>query len=146
MDVPRPLDPESPDALPESPDLTASEDGVEEATEDAAPVANPRVVVVRGGAETDEVFLFTAPAVIGRFDPTVGPIDVDLGTVAEGSYVSRRHAKITEADGQYFIEDLGSSNGTWTKVNGEFARAEGPVVINDGDEVALGNARLKFCL
>lgn len=146
MDVPRPLDPDTPEALTETPEPTAVEEVEEAATDEVAPVANPRLVVVRGGAETDEVFLFSAPAVIGRFDPTVGPIDVDLGTVAEGSYVSRRHAKITEADGQYFIEDLGSSNGTWTKVNGEFARAEGPVAISDGEEIALGNARLKFCL
>src|SRR5437868_481500 len=53
------------------------------------------IVLKRGGAPTDIKFPISSPAIIGRFDPAVGPIDVDLATVPEGSYVSRKHAKIT---------------------------------------------------
>ena len=33
-----------------------------------------RLVVKRGGAETDIAFPVFSPAIIGRFDPSVGPI------------------------------------------------------------------------
>src|ERR1700722_20275438 len=83
--------------------------------ESGEPVAagTPRLVVKRNGAETDTEFMVHSPTVIGRFDPAVGPIDVDLAGLPEGAYVSRKHAKITNDDGVWKIHDLGSSNGTF---------------------------------
>jgi hypothetical protein len=103
-----------------------------------------KLVVKRGGAETDIEFPLSPPAIIGRFDPAVGPIDVDLGTLPEGSYVSRKHAKIIREDGVWKIEDLGSSNGTFV-LHDNFDRVE-QSEIKDGDEIALGNARFVFHL
>lgn len=107
--------------------------------------AHPRLVVKRAGAETDIEFGFSCPAVIGRFDPTVGPIDVDLGELEEGSYVSRKHAKITEAEGVYSIQDMGSSNGIYILRGDDFERVT-DAELADGDEIALGNARFVFRL
>jgi hypothetical protein len=103
-----------------------------------------RLVVKRGGAETDIEFPIAPPAIIGRFDPGVGPIDVDLGSLPEGSYVSRKHAKITMDDGVWKIEDLGSSNGTFI-LKDDFERVT-DAEITDGTEIALGNARFVFHL
>ena len=103
-----------------------------------------RLVVKRGGVETSDVFLFGTSAIIGRFDPTVGPIDVDLGNLPEGVYVSRKHAKITFEDGVWKIHDMGSSNGTFV-LRDDFERVD-EAEITDGDEIALGNARLVFHL
>lgn len=111
--------------------------------DDVAAVVQPRLVVKRAGVETDHVYPFACPAVIGRFDPSVGPIDIDLGSIEEGSYVSRKHAKITEEDGVYTITDLGSSNGTYVAQDGEFQKVDA-APISSGDEIALGNARLVF--
>jgi pSer/pThr/pTyr-binding forkhead associated (FHA) protein len=108
-------------------------------------VTGPRLVVKRAGAETDIVFAFTAPALIGRFDVSVGPIDIDMTGLDEGVYVSRKHAKITEVDGVYSITDLGSSNGTFVAKDGDFQRVE-EAVIESGTEIALGNARFVFHL
>ncbi|HRI45053.1 MAG TPA: FHA domain-containing protein [Fimbriimonadaceae bacterium] len=102
------------------------------------------LVLKRGGAETEEVFLFSPPAVIGRFDPTVGPIDVDLGSIPEGAYVSRKHARIEIRDGEWFLSDLGSSNGTFKLGEQDFESIEGEAPLADGDEIALGNARFVF--
>lgn len=102
------------------------------------------LVLKRGGAETEEVFLFSPPAVIGRFDPTVGPIDVDLGSIPEGAYVSRKHARIENRDGEWFLSDLESANGTWKLGEKDFDRIDGEVTLADGDEIALGNARFVF--
>lgn len=103
-----------------------------------------RLVVKRSGAETDISFPINPPAVIGRFDPAVGPIDVDLAALPEGSYVSRKHAKITCDDGVWMVHDLGSSNGTFV-LTSDFERVE-ICEIGDGTEIALGNARFVFHL
>lgn len=114
-----------------------------ETTETEA-ATSARLVVKRGGVETTDIFVFRDSATIGRFDPTVGPIDVDLGTLPEGVYVSRKHAKITCEDGVWKITDLGSSNGTFL-LRDDFERVD-EAELADGDEIALGNARLVFHL
>jgi pSer/pThr/pTyr-binding forkhead associated (FHA) protein len=122
-------------------DIEETPEVVEEATEDGA-IPLGRLTVVRGNVPTEDVFQFAAPAIIGRFDPSVGPIDVDLGGTPEGSYVSRKHAKITFEDGVWKIADLGSSNGTYVKRD-DFEKVE-EAEIEDGAEIALGNARFVF--
>ena len=72
------------------------------------------LVVKRSGAETEISFTLQPPATIGRFDPAVGPIDVDLGSLPEGAYVSRKHAKITfERQSQSRV----SARSTYAKVD-----------------------------
>jgi serine/threonine protein kinase len=54
--------------------------------------------------------------------------------------VSRRHACLSFAGGAWYVEDVGSSNGTW--VNG--ARVQRPTRLEHGDEVRLGDEVLTF--
>jgi pSer/pThr/pTyr-binding forkhead associated (FHA) protein len=103
-----------------------------------------RLVVKRSGAETDTEFPVNSPCVIGRFDPSVGPVDIDLGNLPEGAYVSRKHAKITNENGTWMIQDMGSSNGTFV-LHEDFERVEASELA-DGQEIALGNARFVFHL
>lgn len=115
------------------------------APEEQVVAVTPRLVVKRAGNETEEIFFFAAPAVVGRFDPSVGPVDVDLGNIPEGSYVSRKHAKVVAEGDGFKLIDLGSSNGTYVLRNGDFERIEETEIV-DGDEIALGNARFVFRL
>jgi len=117
---------------------------VEETVEESTGEIRPRLVLKRSGSETDISFSFSCPAIVGRFDPAVGPIDIDLGSIEEGSYVSRKHAKITEADGIYTLHDMGSSNGTFV-LRDDFEKIE-EAELADGDEIAFGNARFVFRL
>jgi len=71
--------------------------------------------------------LKSSKAIIGR-DPDC---DVQL---SEDFYVSRHHAQITFDDGNYFVEDLGSKNGT--KLNGSQIIAREP--LKHGDIVTIG--------
>ncbi|CAN5512316.1 hypothetical protein BH11ARM2_BH11ARM2_35370 [soil metagenome] len=103
-----------------------------------------KLVLKRHGAETDIEFPINPPSIIGRFDPTVGPIDIDLGSLdPEGGYVSRKHARITLEDGVYTLGDLGSSNGTYLLDGTDFQRVEASP-LSDGQEIAFGNARFVF--
>jgi len=53
--------------------------------------------------------------------------------------VSRQHARIDYQQGQWFITDLGSKNGTY--VNGYPVEQQ---MLNPGDEILLGNTTLVF--
>lgn len=54
--------------------------------------------------------------------------------------VSRVHARLRTEGGRVWLEDAGSKNGTW--VNGR--RRAGPILLDDGDEVAFGSWRAVF--
>ena len=54
--------------------------------------------------------------------------------------VSGEHALLQFKEGGYILEDLGSTNGT--KING--LTPMGAATLYDGDEIALGDARLRF--
>nr|MBC8361227.1 FHA domain-containing protein [Candidatus Desulfatibia profunda] len=58
-------------------------------------------------------------------------VDIDL---VEDEYVSRLHAGLTCKTGEYWIEDLGSVNGTW--VNGVEIKAK--TRLTPGDKVQIG--------
>jgi pSer/pThr/pTyr-binding forkhead associated (FHA) protein len=76
-----------------------------------------------------------------------GPVDVDLGPLPEAVYVSRHHAEIwCDASGQWLVKDLGSGNGTFVCGAGQpqFHRVSGDHPIQNGDDLALGNARFEF--
>ncbi len=103
-----------------------------------------RIVVKRSGVETDDAFPVNPPATLGRFDPGVGPIDVDLGNLPEAVYISRKHAKITCEDGVWKVVDLGSSNGTFV-LRADFEKVD-EAELEEGTEFALGNARFVFHL
>lgn len=60
------------------------------------------------------------------------------------SRASRKHARIHEENGQWLVEDLGSSNGTY--LAGERLQPDAPVAMRHGDEVILCSTRFKFFL
>lgn len=113
-----------------------------------AATAMAQITLRRGGALTGETFRFGGGAVVGRFDPDSGPVDVDLAPLPEASYVSRHHAEFRHdaGSGQWFVKDMGSSNGTFWRAGaaGAFARLSGEQELNAGDEISLGNARFEF--
>jgi serine/threonine-protein kinase len=83
-------------------------------------------------------------SLIGRMDPNRGiRPEVDLSKYDPAARVSRRHAKIVVQGNQFFIEDLGSANGTF--VNGTMRLAPSkPHLLISGDELKLGETTLKF--
>ena len=78
----------------------------------------------------NEILLEDGVKSIGRGDLTrVVPVN-DLG------YISRRHFEAGFANGQHYIEDLNSLNGT--KLNGVEIRGQGKHALKDGGQIAVG--------
>jgi pSer/pThr/pTyr-binding forkhead associated (FHA) protein len=50
-------------------------------------------------------------------------------TFPDDGYVSGLHAQVSTRDGQFFISDMGSSNGTFMKVSGERELPKGSFVL-----------------
>jgi pSer/pThr/pTyr-binding forkhead associated (FHA) protein len=63
-----------------------------------------------------------------------------LDVVLQDPESSRRHARISWQAGQFFVEDLGSTNGTF--VNG--VQITAPQMLNPGDTVGIGQTALVF--
>lgn len=85
--------------------------------------------------------------VIGRShprDPAVPDVDLWEMGVEDVRTASRRHCRILYENGGYFIEDLGSMNGTF--VNNQQLVAGEVHPLQDGDEIIAGRVQLTFRL
>lgn len=73
------------------------------------------------------------------------PTTLGRGSLADvritgNPYVGRKHVRVTERDGEFYVEDLGSANHTF--INGIQLAPEQPTPIHNGDVVALGKEEL----
>lgn len=102
------------------------------------------LVIEHGGTPGTEFQLTSDESTIGRWDADNGVFpDIDLDAYDDDAKVSRRHARISRNNGSYFIEDLGSTNGTY--VNRGRRLLPGNIqILNDGDEVIVGKTFLRF--
>ncbi|HLA12478.1 MAG TPA: FHA domain-containing protein [Pyrinomonadaceae bacterium] len=102
------------------------------------------LVIERGRSVGKRFMLSDAESQIGRWDADGGVFpDVDLDADDPEAKVSRRHARISLRDGQYFLEDLGSTNGTFVN-RGKRLLPGVNQTLNDGDEIIVGKTFLRF--
>ncbi|MDT7604552.1 MAG: hypothetical protein QOF61_2549, partial [Acidobacteriota bacterium] len=109
-----------------------------------APIAaHAKFTINRGRAAGKEFPVHEDEAYIGRWDADSGIFpDVDLDADDPEAKVSRRHARITRRGEQYFIEDLGSTNGTFIN-RGRRLLPGDRQPLNDGDEIIIGKTFLR---
>lgn len=93
----------------------------------------PFSLTIMGGGETGERFVFEQKEV------TLGRI-ADNDLVLYDASVSRRHSMVYHRNGQFILEDLGSSNGT--VLNGYLINQ--PTVLCEGDQLSIGAVRFSF--
>ena len=103
-----------------------------------------RLVIEKGRSSGKQFMLSDTESQIGRWDADGGIFpDVDLDTDDPEAKVSRRHARITLSNGQYFLEDLGSTNGTFINRGKRLPPGQRQALC-DGDEIIVGKTFLRF--
>jgi pSer/pThr/pTyr-binding forkhead associated (FHA) protein len=90
------------------------------------------VLVVDGANKGERADLTEAPILIGRGSDAAIRLDDD--------YVSTRHARIASSGDQWFVEDLGSTNGTYIGS----ARITQPTTLTLGTQVRIGKTLLEL--
>jgi pSer/pThr/pTyr-binding forkhead associated (FHA) protein len=102
------------------------------------------LVIERGRSAGKKFMLAEAESHIGRWDADGGIFpDVDLDSDDPEAKVSRRHARITLRNGEYFVEDMGSTNGTFLN-RGKRLLPGRPEPLRDSDEIIVGKTFLRF--
>ncbi len=110
--------------------VTAGADEPPAADAGAAPrTTGPRVSLLDASGEVSARFnLIRGDAVVGR-----GDADIRLDDV----YLSPLHARLELREGELWVRDLGSRNGTWTFI-------EEPTRLADGDVMLIGSQIIRF--
>ena len=90
------------------------------------------VIVTEGSNVGERAELDHAPILIGRGS--------DAGIKLDDDYVSTRHARIAASGDQWFVEDLGSTNGTYIGT----VRITQPTTITLGTQVRIGKTILEL--
>jgi pSer/pThr/pTyr-binding forkhead associated (FHA) protein len=103
----------------------------------AKPAKRPRgapthVAITEGANAGETVSLDLAPLLIGRGSDAAIRLDDD--------YVSTRHARIASSGDQWFVEDLGSTNGTYIGS----ARLTQPTTVSLGTQIRIGKTTLEL--
>jgi len=97
----------------------------------ALPV-EPRLVVLEPAEQRGRAFPMAAEMTIGR----AAGCQVTL----DDTYASQLHARVFQRDGQYLVEDLGSTNGTYLNRQ----KVAGAMLLQAGDRVQIGNTVLEL--
>jgi pSer/pThr/pTyr-binding forkhead associated (FHA) protein len=94
--------------------------------------APTHVLVTQGSSAGERAELEHAPILIGR--------GTDAAIRLDDDYVSTRHARIAASGDQWFVEDLGSTNGTYVGT----VRITQPTTITLGTQVRIGKTILEL--
>ncbi|MDT7594862.1 MAG: hypothetical protein QOJ06_408 [Pseudonocardiales bacterium] len=91
-----------------------------------------QLVVTAGGLAGTRISLDGRPILIGRAD--------DSTLVLDDDYASTRHARLGLQGGDWFLEDLGSTNGTYL----DRAKVTGPTRVPLGVPIRIGKTVIEL--
>lgn len=101
------------------------------------------------GAPIPEFIIDSNNAIIGKFNPEIGPVEIDLDGFYGNNTVSSTHAEIYLKNNQWQIKDIGSNDGIYIKPTGKTRfgyRINKAEILKSGDEIAIGKVRLLFLI
>ncbi len=91
-----------------------------------------QLVVTAGALAGTKITLADTPITIGRAE--------DSTLVITDDYASARHARLMPRDGQWVLEDLGSTNGTYL----DRTKVSGPTPVPIGVPIRIGRTSLEL--
>ena len=91
-----------------------------------------RLLVTAGGLTGTSINLGDQPITIGRAD--------DSTLVLTDDYASSKHARLVPQDGQWLIEDLGSTNGTYLDRD----KVTRPTIVPPGVAIRIGKTAIEL--
>lgn len=91
-----------------------------------------QLLVTEGSLAGTRIALTGKPILIGRAN--------DSTLVLTDDYASTRHARISETNGVWYLEDLGSTNGTYVGQS----KVEGPIPLEAGVAIRIGKTVLEL--
>jgi pSer/pThr/pTyr-binding forkhead associated (FHA) protein len=91
-----------------------------------------QLIVTQGALAGTRISLDARPILIGRAD--------DSTLVLDDDYASTRHARIAQQGEEWYVEDLGSTNGTYL----DRAKVTGPTRVPLGVPVRIGKTVLEL--
>lgn len=94
--------------------------------------AQPQLKVLEPGNLRGQAYPLDEEVTLGRAAGCQVPLD--------DSYASQVHARVFHRDGQWYVEDLGSTNGTYLNRR----RVAGPMVMQRRDRIQIGNTVLEL--
>lgn len=98
----------------------------------AAPLPPASLVVTAGALAGTRLRLGDAPILIGRAE--------DSTLVLDDDYASTRHARLTREGGTVYLEDLGSTNGTYL----DRQRISAPTAVGTGVPIRIGRTVIEL--
>ncbi len=93
---------------------------------------HPQLRVLEPAGLRGRAFALDEEITLGRAAGCQVPLD--------DAYASQVHARVFERDGHWYVEDLGSTNGTYLNRR----RVAGPMVIKRHDRLQIGNTVLEL--
>lgn len=106
--------------------------GARQPPEPRPPAVPRQLVVTEGSLQGTTITLGTSAITVGRA--------ADCTLVIDDEYASGRHARISRIEGQWVLEDLGSTNGTYIRKE----QVQGPVQLPVRVPVRIGRTVLEL--
>jgi len=106
--------------------------GVRQPPEPRPPALPRQLVVTEGSLQGTTITLGTSAITIGRA--------ADCTLVIDDEFASGRHARISRQDGQWVLDDLGSTNGTYVRKE----QVQGPVPLQVRVPIRIGRTVLEL--
>jgi hypothetical protein len=105
--------------------------------------AAPSAATARAGKPPDKVALLVTgekPKFFDLGDELILGRSGKCHIVLGDTYASQIHARVFRRNGQFFLEDMGSTNGTYLNSR----KVTAPTPVNRGDRARIGRTELEF--
>lgn len=132
--------------LPENQEVSEEINNKEQSSQSKEMIPYAKLILKSPTNQPQEFPIEEGFALIGKFDPDVDLVDIDLNKLDQDGYISRNHAEIFYENGVWQVKDLNSENGVFVRHQGDrrYTKITKPEILNYGDLIAFANLKFQF--